>query len=151
MINLLPLHKRQCLVTIIFTNLQLPSLLPLSFHEMIFILVLSMGERLPVRLSLASSNPLPSYSLASKTPFLPQTICMSPDMEYQLGTQDIKKKYLSLPQFMQLLSNVDGQISILCSTNELVDKLLVSVLNPSINKELHCQKLRIHLSPGTTG
>ena len=32
------LHKRQCLVTIIFTNL--PSLLPLSFHEMIFILVL---------------------------------------------------------------------------------------------------------------
>ena len=33
----IPPHKRQCLVTIIFTNL--PSLLPLSFHEMIFILV----------------------------------------------------------------------------------------------------------------
>ena len=31
----IPLHKRQCLVT---TNL--PSLLPLSFHEMIFILVI---------------------------------------------------------------------------------------------------------------
>ena len=35
--HLLPLHKRQCLVTIIFTNL--PSLHPFSFHEMIFILV----------------------------------------------------------------------------------------------------------------
>ena len=33
--HLLPLHKRQCLVT---TNL--PSLHPFSFHEMIFILVL---------------------------------------------------------------------------------------------------------------
>ena len=37
MIILLPLHKRQCLVIIIFTNL--PSLHPLSFHAMIFILV----------------------------------------------------------------------------------------------------------------
>ena len=36
--HLLPLHKRQCLVTIIFTNL--PSLHPFSFHEMIFILVI---------------------------------------------------------------------------------------------------------------
>ena len=35
--HLLPLHKRQCLVTIIFTNL--PSLHTFSFHEMIFILV----------------------------------------------------------------------------------------------------------------
>ena len=35
--HLLPLHKRQCLVTIIFTKL--PFLHPLSCHEMIFILV----------------------------------------------------------------------------------------------------------------
>ena len=35
--HLLPLHKRQCLVTIIFTNL--PSLHPFAFHEMVFILV----------------------------------------------------------------------------------------------------------------
>ena len=43
--HLLPLHKRQCLVTIIFTIL--PLLLPLSFHEMIFILVYiySAGEQ----------------------------------------------------------------------------------------------------------
>ena len=34
---MIPLHKRQCLFTIIFTNL--PSLHPFSFHEMIFILV----------------------------------------------------------------------------------------------------------------
>ena len=34
---ILPLHKKQCIVTIIFTNL--PSLHPFSFHEMIFILV----------------------------------------------------------------------------------------------------------------
>ena len=37
----IPLHKRQCLVTIIFTNL--PSLHPFSFHEMIFILVYTLG------------------------------------------------------------------------------------------------------------
>ena len=35
--HLLPLYQRQCHVTIIFTNL--PSLHPLLFHEMNFILV----------------------------------------------------------------------------------------------------------------
>ena len=41
----IPLHKRQCLVTIIFTNL--PSLLPLSFHEMIYIYIYNYTHRIP--------------------------------------------------------------------------------------------------------
>ena len=37
---MIPLHRRQCLVTIIFTNL--PSLHPFSFHEMILYLYIIM-------------------------------------------------------------------------------------------------------------
>ena len=50
---------RQCLVTIIFTNL--PSLLPLSFHEMIFILVIICFDKTSVVFVL-SKYVFPSYA-----------------------------------------------------------------------------------------